>query len=78
MPLSRSFQWRDPLYKDNNTDVAKYADYHDMDGFPTPLSITRLHNDEMQRQLYIYKVHYNQGLPADFWDINAVAQKIKK
>ncbi|MGC1422177.1 MAG: hypothetical protein WA354_11095 [Terracidiphilus sp.] len=78
LPLSRSFQWRDPLYKDKNTDVEEYADYHDVDGFPTAFSITRMHNDEMFRQLYIDKVHYNQDLPADFWDINAVAQKIKK
>jgi hypothetical protein len=30
------------------------------------------------RQLYIDKVHYNQDLAADFWDIDAVARKIKK
>jgi hypothetical protein len=78
LPLSRSFKWRDPIYKDLNTDVEEYADYHDMDGFPSPLSVTRVHNGEMARQLYIDKVHYNQDLPADFWDINAVAKKIKK
>ena len=78
LPLSRSFQWRDPIYKDKNTDVEQYADYHDLDGFPTPLSITRVHNDEMQRQLYIDKVHYNQDLPGEFWDINLVSKKIKK
>jgi hypothetical protein len=78
LPLSRSFQWRDPIYKDKNTDIEEYADYHDMDGFPTPLSITRVHNDEMQRQLFIDKAHYNQDLPADFWDFAAVAKKIKK
>lgn len=78
LPLSRSFKWRDPIYKDLNTDVEEYADYHDMNGFPSPLSITRVHNGEMARQLYIDKVQYNQDLPADFWDINAVAKKIKK
>jgi hypothetical protein len=78
LPLSRSFQWRDPLYKDKNTDVEEYADYHDVDGFPSAFSITRIHNDETFRQLYIDKVHYNQDLPAGFWDIDAVAKKIKK
>lgn len=78
LPLSRSFQWRDPVYKDKNTDAEEYADYHDVDGLPTAYSITRVHNDEMVRQLYIDKVHYNQDLPAEFWDINAVAKKIKK
>jgi hypothetical protein len=78
LPLSRSFQWRDPVYKDKNTDVEEYADYHDVEGFPTAYSITRVHNDETARQLYIDKVHYNQDLAAEFWDINAVAKKIKK
>ncbi|MGA9585282.1 MAG: hypothetical protein WBQ95_08135 [Terracidiphilus sp.] len=78
LPLIRSFQWRDPVYKDKNTDVEEYADYHDVDGLPTAFSITRVHNDEMFRQLYIDKVQYNQDLPADFWNINAVVQKIKK
>lgn len=78
LPLSRSFQWRDPIYKDKNTDVEEYADYHDIDGFPTAYSITRVHNDETVRQLYIDKVQYNRDLPADFWDIDTVSKKIKK
>jgi hypothetical protein len=78
LPLSRSFQWRDPVYKDKNTDVEEYADYHDVNGLPTAYSITRVHNDETVRQVYIDKVHYNQDLPEGFWDINAVARKIKK
>lgn len=78
LPLTRSFQWRDPIYKDKNTDSEEYADYHDVDGFPTAFSITRLHNDETVRQLYVDKVHYNQDLPAEFWNIDAVAKKIKK
>jgi hypothetical protein len=78
LPLSRTFQFRDPVYKDKNTDREEYADYHDMEGFPTAFSITRMKNGEMARQLYIDKVHYNQDLPAEFWDIDAVAKKIKK
>ena len=78
LPLSRSFQWRDPVYKDKSTEVEEYADYHVVDGLPTAFSITRVHNDETVRQVYIDRVHYNQDLPADFWDINAVAKKIKK
>ena len=78
LPLSRSFQWRDPLYKDKNTEIEEYADYHDVEGFPTAYSITRVHNDETTRQLYIDKVHYNQDLPEGFWDIDAVARKIKR
>ncbi len=78
LPLSRSFQWRDPVYKDKNTDTEEYADYHVMDGFPTPLSITRLKNGDMDRQYYIDKAEYNRDLPADFWDVDTAAQRIKK
>jgi hypothetical protein len=78
LPLSRSFQWRDPEYKDKNTDLEEYADYHTIDGFPTAFSISRSKNDEMVRQVYIDKVSYNQALAPDFWDIDAVAKRIKK
>ncbi|HEY3706448.1 MAG TPA: hypothetical protein VGL22_15400 [Terracidiphilus sp.] len=78
LPLQRSFQWRDPLYKDKNTDTEEYDDYHVFDGIPTPLRVTRYKNGEIVRQSYIDKVQYNQDLGADFWDVNAVAQRIKK
>lgn len=78
LPLRRTFQWRDPLYKDKNTDAEEYDDYHTIDGFPTPLSITRYKNDEMVRQYYVRKVVFNQQLPADFWDVDAVAKHDRK
>jgi len=37
-----------------------------------------MHNDETVRQMYIDKVHYNVDLPADFWDINDIAKRVKK
>ena len=78
LPLRRTFQWRDPVYKDKNTDAEEYADYHTVDGLPTAYSITRYKNDEMSRQLYMDKVSYNQPLGADFWNIDAVERRIKK
>jgi len=78
LPLKRIFQWRDPLYKDKNTDAEEYDDYHTIEGFPTPFSITRFKNDEMYRQYYIRKVTFNQQLPADFWSADAASNRIKK
>lgn len=78
LPLKRSFQWRDPIYKDKNTDSEEYDDYHTIDGFPTAFSVTRLKNDEMVRQFYVTKVEYNRDLPADFWNVDAAATRIKK
>ncbi len=78
LPLERSFQWRDPTYHDKNTDTEEYADYHNVDGFPTPFSISRTKNGEMVRQYYIDRVRYNQTLPPDFWNVDAVERRIKK
>ena len=78
LPLKRTFQWRDPLYKDKNTDAEEYDNYHTFDGFPTPLSVTRFKNDEMFRQFYIKKVSFNQQLQADFWSVDAADRRIKK
>jgi hypothetical protein len=78
LPLARIFQYRDPVYKDKNTDTEEYAAYHDVDGLPTAYSITRMKNDETVRQIYVDRVRYNQDLPPGFWDINEVARKIKK
>ncbi len=78
LPLSRSFKWRDPTYKDMNTDTEEYADYHVIDGLPSAFSLTRYANGDMTRQYYIDKVVYNQDLPADFWNVDAAASRIKK
>ena len=78
LPLRRTFQWRDPVYKDKNLDAEEYADYHVIDGFPTPFTITRFKNDEQVRQYYISHVKYDQSLPADFWDLTLVEKRVKK
>jgi hypothetical protein len=78
LPLRRTFEWRDPVYKDKNTDAEEYDDYHVMDGFPTPFTISRYKNDDEIRQYYVVHVKYNQELPADFWSVDAANQRIKK
>jgi len=78
LPLRRTFQWRDPLYKDKNTDAEEYDDYHVMEGFPTAFTISRYKNDDEIRQYYLVHVKYNQELPADFWSVDAAEKRIKK
>ena len=51
LPLTRSFKWRDPFYKDKNTDVEEYADYHDMEGCRQRFRSPACKNDEMVRQV---------------------------
>ena len=31
LPMRRTFEWRDPVYKDMNTDAEEYDDYHLID-----------------------------------------------
>jgi hypothetical protein len=75
LPLRRTFQWRDPVYKDKNTDAEEYDDYHVIDGLPTPFTITRFKDDDMTRQYFLDKAIYNSP---DFWSVEAAARRIKK
>lgn len=68
LPLSRTFQYRDPVYKDFDTDVEQYDDYHPIEGIMTPLTITRLHNGDMISQTFLREVNYRQHLPADLFN----------
>lgn len=68
LPLSLSFQWRDPIYKDLNTDVQQFDDYHSVQGIMTPFSITRLHNGDMTGQRFLTSAKYNLQLAPDLFD----------
>jgi hypothetical protein len=78
LPLRRTFQWRDPVYKDKNEEVEEYDDYHTIDGIPTPFTITRFHNGDETNQRYVYKAAYNVALPPDAFNVDALTAKIKK
>ena len=78
LPLRRTFEWRDPVYKDKNLDAEEYDDYHVVGGLPTPFTITRFKNDDMTRQQFLDKVTYNEELPGDFWSVDAAEHRIKK
>ena len=78
LPLRREYQYRDPVYHDLDTETEEYDDYHTVDGFPTAFTLTRIKNGETTQQLYLVRVRYNQNLPANFWDADAAARKIKR
>jgi hypothetical protein len=78
LPLRRTFEWRDPVYKDKNLDAEEYDDYHTMNGFPTPFTISRFKNDDMIRQYFVVHVSFNQVLGSDFWDVDAADRRIRK
>jgi len=78
LPLRRTFQWRDPLYKDKNEEAEEYDDYHLVNGIQTAFTITRFHNGDMNSQRYLYRASYNTNLPDSTFDLDATAAKIKK
>jgi len=78
LPLRRTFEWRDPIYKDKNLDAEEYDDYHVVEGIPTPFTITRFKNEDQISQRFLDKAFYNQDLAQDFWNVDAAERRIKK
>ena len=78
LPLRRSFERRDPVYKDKNLDAEEYDNYHTINGLPTAFTITRYKNGDITRQYFLVHVTYNEDLPADFWSVEAAVAHIKK
>ena len=78
LPLRRSYQWRDPVYKDKNTDAETYDNYQIVDGLPTAYTLTRYHNDDMTNQRFISHAGYDLPLTADMFNPDLAAAKIKK
>lgn len=62
LPLKKSYSWRDPKYKDMNTEEQLFDEYRPEQGLQTPHVITRMYNGEMQSQQFITTVKYNTGV----------------
>lgn len=62
LPLKKSYTWRDPQYKEMDTEEELYDEYRPEQGVATPHVITRIFNNEMQSQRFISSVKYNTGL----------------
>jgi hypothetical protein len=68
LPLRRTFQWRNPQFKDFDEEVETYDDYHVVQGLPTAMTITRYHNGDIVTQRYLTKVEYNLPLAPSLFD----------
>jgi hypothetical protein len=78
LPVRRSFEWRDPLYKDKNVDGEEYDDYHKFNGISTPFSTARYHNGDMTNQRFLYNVVYGGAIPPEMFEVDAAVRKLKK
>jgi hypothetical protein len=78
LPLRRTFQWRDPQFKDFDEDAEEYDDYHTIQGLPTAMTITRYHNGDMISQRFLTKVVYDAPVEPSFFDPATVVAKLAK
>lgn len=68
LPRSRSFQWRDAIYKDLDTDIERYDAWQPEQGIMTALTITRYRNGDMVSQRFLTKVQYGLNFSPDLFD----------
>jgi len=68
LPVSVGYRWRDPVYKDWNTDAVEFADYHAVQGIMTPYSVVTVHNGDRTGERFLTKVVYNVALGAEVFD----------
>lgn len=77
LPLRVSWQWRDPVYHDKDSEAVEYANYVSVDGIATPYDITTYRNGELVGQRFLYSAGYNLTLPAGTFNPDEAAAKIK-
>ena len=68
LPLRRSFEYRNAIFKDHDQDVLEFEDYHMYQGLPTALSVTRYKDGDMVSQRFVTKVSYNAGIAPEKFD----------
>ncbi len=75
LPLARTFEWRNRQFNDHDEDREEYNDYHDFDGLPTPLTLSRYRNGDLVNQRFLTKVEYNVPLPPDTFNPDVILKK---
>ena len=73
LPVRVVWRWRDPEFKDWNTEGVEFADYHEVQGILTPYSIVTKKNGDMTGERFVTKVVYNAALGAEVFDPEQVA-----
>src|SRR5580704_15752667 len=77
LPRRRTFETRNPKFKDIDEDAEEYDDYHTIQGLPTPFTLTRYHNGDMASQTFFSKVEYDVDLTPDTFNPDVLLQKKK-
>ena len=75
LPLRRSFEYRNAIFKDHDQDALEFEDYHTYQGLPTALSVTRYKDGDMVSQRFVTKVIYNPGIAPEKFDPDKLPAK---
>jgi hypothetical protein len=72
LPLKKSFQWRDPVDRQKNTEEEIYENYRKVaGGIMAPYNVTRFFNGDMANQRFITSVAINQQVDPAMFDPNS-------
>lgn len=69
LPVRQIFKRRNPDYKDFDTEVSTFANYHNVNGVKWPISIRRERNGEKTFELYSDSVQINKNLKDDLFSL---------
>ena len=78
LPVQVSFEWRDPVYRDWNTDVEEFANFHEVQGVMTPYAVTKTHNGDVVSERFLTTVVYNAPVAAEMFDPNRPLERKRK
>lgn len=68
LPSQRSFEWRNPQFKDHDLDEEVYGDWRMIQGIATPMNMTRYKNGDMVSQTFYTRILYNEPIAPDLFN----------
>jgi hypothetical protein len=75
LPRRRTFETRNPKFKDIDEDAEEYDDYHTIQGLPTAFTLTRYHNGDMSSQTFFSKIEYDVDAPPEIFNPDILLKK---
>src|SRR3984885_11781301 len=75
LPRRRTFETRNPKFKDIDEDAEEYDDYNTIQGLPTAFTLTRYHNGDMSSQTFFSKIEYDVDAPPEIFNPDILLKK---
>jgi len=78
LPERQIFRRRNPEYKDFDTEVSTFANYHNVNGVKWPISIRRERNGDKIFEIYSDSIQIDKGLKDDLFTLPAKVKMLPK